>query len=215
MGENRARPAPAATPGPVLRLASASPRRRQLLELIGVPHVVSPADIDETVRPGERADHYVMRLACEKAQAIWRKQNDLPVLGSDTTVVIGQHILGKPESEADAVSMLTRLSGRTHLVHTGIALRMPDGREFMGISSTQVQFAHLSEAQMRAYWASGEPQGKAGAYAIQGLGAVFVSSISGSYTGVMGLPLYETAEMLRAAGIAVWNGAAAMKEGGQ
>lgn len=191
---------------PALRLASASPRRRQLLELIGVPHVVSPADIDETPRPAERADHYVMRLARGKADAVWQKQRDLPVLGSDTTVVVGEEILGKPESEAEAVAMLGKLSGRTHLVHTGIALRMPDGREFMGISSTQVQFAHLESAQLHAYWASGEPQGKAGAYAIQGLGAVFVSGINGSYTGVMGLPLYETAEMLRAAGIPVWQG---------
>jgi septum formation protein len=111
--------------------------------------------------------------------------------------------------------MLSRLSGRTHVVHTGIALRAPDGREFMGISSTQVQFAHLTPGQIRAYWISGEPRGKAGAYAIQGLGAVFVSSISGSYTGVMGLPLYETAEMLRAAGIAVWHGASGADLGEQ
>jgi septum formation protein len=199
---------------PALRLASASPRRRQLLDLIGVPHVVTPADIDETPRPAERADHYVMRLARGKAEAVWRKQRDLPVLGSDTTVVIGEEILGKPESEADAVVMLGKLSGRTHLVHTGIALRMPDGREFMGISTTQVQFAHLETAQLHAYWASGEPLGKAGAYAIQGLGAVFVSGINGSYTGVMGLPLYETAEMLRAAGIPVWQGAIPTLSGG-
>ncbi len=191
---------------PVLRLASASPRRRQLLELIGVPHVVSPADIDETPQAGERADRYVMRLAREKADAIWQAQRDLPVLGADTTVVIDEQILGKPDSEADAVDMLRKLSGRTHVVHTGIALRAADGREFMGISSTQVQFAHLTDAQMRSYWAAGEPQGKAGAYAIQGLGAVFVSNVSGSYTGVMGLPLYETAEMLRAAGVRVWQG---------
>jgi septum formation protein len=200
---------------PALRLASASPRRRQLLELIGVPHVVTPADIDETPRPRERADHYVMRLAREKADAVWQRQRDLPVLGADTTVVIGDLILGKPESETEAVAMLGRLSGQIHVVHTGIALRMPDGREFMGISSTDVQFAHLSEAQMRAYWASGEPQGKAGAYAIQGLGAVFVSSITGSYTGVMGLPLYETAEMLRAAGIPVWQVAGSAKRAGR
>lgn len=191
---------------PVLRLASASPRRRQLLELVGVPHVVTPADIDETPAPAERPDHYVMRLARGKADAVWQQQRDLPVLGSDTTVTLGEDILGKPESEADAVRMLTRLSGRVHVVHTGLALRLPDGREFLGISSSQVQFAHLTEAQMRAYWASGEPRGKAGSYAIQGLGAVFVSHLSGSYTGVMGLPLYETAEMLRAAGIPVWQG---------
>jgi septum formation protein len=194
-------------PRPVLRLASASPRRRQLLDLIGVPHVVTPADIDETPLPSEPADRYVLRLARGKAEAVWKRQKDLPVLGADTTVVLGEDILGKPESEADALAMLGRLSGRTHLVHTGIALRAPDGREFVSVSSTQVQFAHLSADQMKAYWASGEPQGKAGAYAIQGLGAVFVSQISGSYTGVMGLPLYETAEMLRAGGIPVWHGA--------
>jgi septum formation protein len=190
---------------PVLRLASASPRRRQLLDLIGVPHVVTPADIDETPQSEERAERYVMRLAREKADAVWRTRSDLPVLGADTTVVIDEHILGKPESEADALDMLRKLSGRTHVVHTGIALRTADGREFMGISSTDVRFAHLAEAQMRAYWAAGEPQGKAGGYAIQGLGAVFVSHIAGSYTGVMGLPLYETAEMLRAAGVPVWQ----------
>jgi septum formation protein len=194
---------------PVLRLASASPRRRQLLDLIGVPHVVTPADIDETPLAGERSDRYVLRLARGKAEAIWKSQRDLPVLGADTTVVLGDEIFGKPESEADAVAMLGKLSGRTHLVHTGIALRAPDGREFIGLSTTEVQFAHLSSEQMHAYWASGEPQGKAGAYAIQGLGAVFVSNISGSYTGVMGLPLYETAEMLRAAGVPVWRGAKA------
>jgi septum formation protein len=179
-----------------------------LLDLIGVPHTVSPADIDETPEKGERADRYVLRLARGKAAAVWQKQRDLPVLGADTTVVLGEDILGKPESEADALSMLTRLSGRTHLVHTGIALRAPDGREFVSISTSQVQFSHLTPEQIHAYWLSGEPQGKAGAYAIQGLGAVFVSNINGSYTGVMGLPLYETAEMLRAAGVRVWQGAA-------
>jgi septum formation protein len=198
---------------PVLRLASASPRRRQLLDLIGVPHTVTPADIDETPEPGERADRYVLRLARAKATAIWQKQRDLPVLGADTTVVIGEQILGKPESEADALAMLGSLSGRTHQVHTGIALRAPDGREFVSLSTTQVRFAHLTPEQIRAYWAAGEPQGKAGAYAIQGLGAVFVSHLDGSYTGVMGLPLYETAEMLRAAGVAVWGGALGAREG--
>jgi septum formation protein len=199
MGEKKARP-------PVLRLASASPRRRQLLDLIGVPHLVTPADIDETPQPGERADRYVVRLAREKAAAVWKTQRNLPVLGSDTTVVVDQDILGKPASEEEAIAMLTRLSGRTHVVHTGIALFSATG-EYFGLSSTEVQFAHLTPDQIRAYWASGEPQGKAGAYAIQGLGAVLVSGIHGSYTGVMGLPLYETAEMLQTAGIPVWSGA--------
>jgi len=190
---------------PVLRLASASPRRRQLLDLIGVPHVITPADIDETPHASERADEYVMRLAREKAEAIWALHQDLPVLAADTTVVVDQEILGKPESEADAAAMLAKLSGREHLVHTGVALRTGPSVN-VGISTTQVWFAALTPAEIHAYWASGEPQGKAGAYAIQGLGAVFVSNIAGSYTGVMGLPLFETAQMLRHAGIPVWRG---------
>jgi septum formation protein len=190
---------------PVLRLASASPRRRQLLELIGVPHVVTPADIDETPHTSEPADQYVVRLAREKASAIWARHQDLPVLAADTTVVIDGEILGKPESEADAQAMLGKLSGRTHVVHTGLALRTEQSVT-VGISTTSVSFAELSSAQIQKYWASGEPQGKAGAYAIQGLGAVFVSGVSGSYTGVMGLPLFETASMLRAHGIPVWHG---------
>ena len=190
---------------PVLRLASASPRRRQLLDLIGVPHVITPADIDETPHASEAADEYVMRLAREKAEAIWALHQDLPVLAADTTVVVNQEILGKPESEADAAAMLGKLSGREHLVHTGVALRTGPSVK-VGISTTQVWFESLTPAQIHAYWASGEPQGKAGAYAIQGLGAVFVSNIAGSYTGVMGLPLFETAQMLRHAGIPVWRG---------
>lgn len=190
---------------PVLRLASASPRRRQLLDLIGVPHVVTPADIDETPHPGEAAGDYVMRLAREKAEAVWSRHADLPVLAADTTVVVDEEILGKPESADDAAAMLRKLSGRGHFVHTGIALRTAHGVE-VDISSTDVEFATLSDAMIRAYWDSGEPQGKAGAYAIQGLGAVFVSDIAGSYTGVMGLPLFETAQMLRYAGIRVWHG---------
>jgi len=189
---------------PVLRLASASPRRRQLLALIGVPHVVTPADIDESPRASETSAQYVRRLAAEKAAKIWATHQDLPVLGADTTVVIDGEILGKPESLADARRMLGRLSGRTHQVHTGLALQTTDGIS-TGIATTQVTFAVLTAEQVDDYWASGEPQGKAGAYAIQGLGAVFVSNIAGSYTGVVGLPLYETAEMLGRAGIPVWN----------
>jgi septum formation protein len=190
---------------PVLRLASASPRRRQLLDLIGVPHLVTPADIDETPRPAEPPDTYVMRLAREKAQAVWAIHSDLPVLAADTTVVVDGEILGKPESEADAAAMLGKLSGREHLVHTGFALCTTPSVN-VGISTTRVAFEVLTPAQIHAYWASGEPQGKAGAYAIQGLGSVFVSNIAGSYTGVMGLPLFETAALLRNAGIRVWNG---------
>jgi septum formation protein len=190
---------------PILRLASASPRRRQLLNLIGVPHVVTPADIDETPLSAESADDYVRRLAREKAEAVSRLHRDLPVFAADTTVVVDGEILGKPESEADAHAMLSKLSGREHLVHTGIALWV-GGAITVGLSTSKVVFAPLSSSEIHAYWQSGEPQGKAGAYAIQGLGAVFVRGLEGSYTGVMGLPLYETAELLRNAGIPVWHG---------
>lgn len=193
-------------PRALVRLASASPRRRQLLDLIGVPHVVTPADIDETPRGGEPADAYVLRLAREKALAVWARDAGLAVLAADTTVVVDHEILGKPETEADAQYMLGKLSGREHLVHTGVALQAASGVQVV-LSSTRVRFAPLSAADIRAYWASGEPEGKAGAYAIQGLGAVFVAHIAGSYTGVMGLPLFETATLLRAAGIACWQGA--------
>jgi len=193
-------------PKPLLRLASASPRRRQLLDLIGVPHLVTPADIDETPHPAEAADQYVMRLAGEKATAVWSRHADLPVLAADTTVVVDLEILGKPQSAADAACMLGKLSGREHLVHTGIAL-YAGGKLDRAISSTRVSFATLTPRQIQAYWDSGEPQGKAGAYAIQGLGAVFVTGISGSYTAVMGLPLFETSDLLRKAGIPLWNGA--------
>jgi septum formation protein len=190
---------------PVLRLASASPRRRQLLDLIGVPHVVTPADIDETPRSGEAADDYVCRLAREKSEAVWSRQKDLPVLAADTTVVIDETILGKPDSEADAARMLKLLSGREHFVYTGVALQSPRGMR-VGLSKSTVTFSLLTDAQIHAYWASGEPQGKAGAYAIQGFGAVFVANLAGSYSGVMGLPLHETATLLRNAGVPVWYG---------
>jgi septum formation protein len=190
---------------PVLRLASASPRRRQLLELIGVPHVVTPADIDETPLPDEPPNEYVLRLAREKAEAVWTLHVDLPVLAADTTVVIDGEILGKPESEDEAQYMLGKLSGRDHLVHTGVAL-WSDEHQLLFHTATQVCFAPLSPGEIHAYWESGEPRGKAGAYAIQGLGAVFVTGISGTYTGVMGLPLFETAHLLRQAGIPVWGG---------
>jgi septum formation protein len=190
---------------PVLRLASASPRRRQLLELIGVPHVVTPADIDETRHANEAGPAYVARLAGEKAAAIRRHHLDLPVLAADTTVDVGGEILEKPISEADAMRMLGLLSGREHLVHTGLCAVSGKAPTVL-VSSTEVRFRRICASEMRAYWASGEPQGKAGAYAIQGLGAVFVEKVSGSYTGVMGLPLFETANLLAAHGVPVWNG---------
>jgi septum formation protein len=190
---------------PVLRLASASPRRRQLLALIGVPHVVTPADIDETRRAHEAGTAYVLRLASEKAATIRRLHADLPVLAADTTVEVGGEILEKPESEDDAIRMLTLLSGREHQVHTGLCAISGNAPTSL-VASTEVRFRRITPAEMRAYWASGEPQGKAGAYAIQGLGAVFVEKVNGSFTGVMGLPLFETANILQLHGVPVWNG---------
>jgi len=190
---------------PVLRLASASPRRRQLLDLIGVPHVVTPADIDETPHGAESPGHYVRRLAGDKALAVRRLHRDLPVLAADTTVYIDGVILEKPRDEADCVRMLSLLSGQRHDVYTGLALVCEETPALVVAHST-VDFRKIERAEMLAYWASGEPQGKAGAYAIQGFGAVFVEKVSGSYTGVMGLPLFETAELLRGHGIPVWNG---------
>jgi nucleoside triphosphate pyrophosphatase len=196
---------------PVLRLASASPRRRQLLELIGVPHVVTPAEIDETPEAGEKPTAYVMRLARDKAVTVRKQHADLAVLAADTTVYVEGHILEKPRDEADCIRMLSLLSGQLHDVFTGLCC-VSDAFPTVGIAHTQVQFRRIAREEMRAYWASGEPQGKAGAYAIQGLGAVFVEKIIGSYTNVMGLPLYETAETLRNHGIPIWNGLLSKKE---
>jgi septum formation protein len=191
---------------PVLRLASASPRRRQLLDLIGVPHVVTPADIDESPEQGEEGASYVRRLAGDKAAAVRTLYPDLPVLAADTTVIVDGAILEKPADEADCIRMLSLLSGRTHRVFTGICV-VGDRDSSLDCVRTDVEFRVISHSEMRAYWASGEPQGKAGAYAIQGLGAVFVAKITGSYTGVMGLPLFETAQSLQRHGVPVWHGA--------
>ncbi len=168
--------------------------------------MVAPADIDETPLPAEAPADYVLRLAREKAAAIWSRHSDLAVLAADTTVVVDGEIFGKPSSELECIAMLTRLSAREHEVFTGVALHTSAGQQAC-CSRTVVRFRALAAAEMSAYWASGEPQGKAGAYAIQGYGAIFVAGIEGSYTGVMGLPLFETAGMLRAAGIRVWQGA--------
>jgi septum formation protein len=149
-----------------------------------------------------------MRLARDKARAVHARHPDLPVLAADTTVHVDGAILEKPQSEADCVRMLGLLSGRRHQVYTGICV-ISAAAPTVICAATEVEFRTLSQGEMRAYWASGEPQGKAGAYAIQGLGAVFVSHIVGSYTGVMGLPLFETAQALRQHGVPVWNGALA------
>lgn len=187
-----------------IRLASASPRRSQLLRQIGVAHEVRPVDLDESRHAGETPRDYVLRLAREKAAAGAAIGGDLPVLAADTTVAIGAEIFGKPQDESDGVRMLGTLSGRSHDVLTAVAL-VAEGRLEAAISETRVTFRVLSEAECRDYWASGEPVDRAGAYAIQGFAAVFIARIEGSYTGVMGLPLYETAALLDAAGVRRWR----------
>jgi septum formation protein len=181
---------------PRICLASASPRRRELLLQIGVPHIVKPAHIDEALRAGESARDYVVRLAREKALAVRAQDATLPVLGADTAVVLQGAIFGKPSSRDDAIDMLMRLSGRAHEVLTAVALATSDTLAER-LSVSRVTFRVLTPAECGAYWDTGEPRDKAGAYAIQGRGAAFVQSLEGSFSGVMGLPLFETAELLR------------------
>jgi len=203
---------PALPTAPLVRLASASPRRRQLLAQIGVPFVVTVADVDESVQPGERAADYVLRMARAKALAVRARSAALPVLAADTAVVVDDTICGKPADEAAAVAMLQRLSGRSHQVLTAVALAADAGIACR-LSASEVRFRPLSLAECHAYWRSGEPRDKAGGYAVQGCGAVFIAQLTGSYSGVMGLPLFETAELLSAAGVAYWQGAAAATDG--
>ena len=189
-------------------LASASPRRRDLLWQIGVAHKAVPANLDENPLPAESPHDYVERLAVEKAMTVRHRGERLPVLAADTAVVLDGVVFGKPVDRADALAMLGRLSGRVHQVLTAVALASERSVEVRG-SATSVRLRELTLAEREAYWQSGEPRDKAGGYAIQGYGAVFVESLSGSYSGVVGLPLAETAELLRAAGIAVWRGSRA------
>ena len=191
-------------------LASQSPRRRQLLEQIGVRHeLLLPGDDEdaeglEAVLPGEAAADYVQRVTGLKLDAAVARHArrglpPAPILCSDTTVALGGAILGKPENPQDAARMLAELAGREHEVLTAVALQ--DGpRRSATLSVSRVRFAAMTSAQIDAYVASGEPMGKAGAYGIQGLAAAHVEHIAGSYSGIMGLPLHETAELLRAAG---------------
>lgn len=188
-----------------LYLASGSPRRRELLEQVGVAFSVVAAPIDETPLPDESPRDYVERLALGKAQAGARSLA-VPgvVLGADTAVILDGRILGKPLDQDDSAQTLAFLSGREHQVLTAVALVSGERQEVISVSS-QVRFRPLSSTEISAYWASGEPRDKAGGYAIQGLGAVFVQSIQGSYSGVVGLPLCETAQLLGNFGIPCWQ----------
>jgi septum formation protein len=189
-----------------LCLASASPRRSELLRQIGVPFEVRPADIKEEALRGELPDAYVVRLAAAKAEAVWAAVPEAerrPVLAADTAVVLDGHVLGKPLDAAEAGGMLERLSGRSHLVLTAIALRVAAGVETR-LSRSEVRFRATTAAERVQYCATGEPFDKAGGYGIQGRAAVFVEELRGSYSGVVGLPLFETAELLTRHGFGFW-----------
>ncbi len=188
-----------------LFLASASPRRRELLTQIGVPFELLSITLDETPLPAERPEAYVQRLAREKALVGWAAVGDdsVAVLGADTTVVIDQRILGKPADRAEGLLMLESLSDREHHVLTAVALATRGACEVRLVTS-RVRFRRIERAEAEAYWASGEPCDKAGGYAIQGWGAVFVAELRGSYSAVVGLPLCETAQLLDQAEIARW-----------
>jgi septum formation protein len=191
---------------PELFLASASPRRRELLTQIGVPFTVRAVDIDETPRPGELAHSYVQRLARDKVLAALGaiETAEACVLGADTTVVLDEQILGKPADRAQGLAMLAALSGRAHRVLTAVALA-DRTRCTVRLSDTRVVFRPISAEEAGRYWDSGEPADKAGGYAIQGWGAVFVRELHGSYSGVVGLPLGETAQLLEEFGIQCWS----------
>jgi septum formation protein len=189
---------------PLICLASVSPRRRELLAQIGVPHIVVGADIDETTQIGEAPRDYVLRMARQKALTVRERGESLPVLAADTTVVLDDVIYGKPRDRADGLAMLGRLSGRTHAVMTAVALADSRGVAVQ-LSVSTVRFRDLSSQECAEYWETGEPRDKAGGYAVQGAAAVFIESLSGSYSGVMGLPLFETAGLLRAAGVPYWE----------
>ena len=185
------------SPLPRLYLASASPRRRELLTQLGYPFAVLSVHVPEEPAPGEAALAYVQRLAQDKALAGWRAcEGRLPVLGSDTIVVLDDVILEKPSDEADALRMLSTLSGRTHQVMTAVALATQAGVD-VRLVTTQVTFRSLTAAEIVEYWHTGEPADKAGAYGIQGIAGKFVSRIEGSYTAVVGLPLLETDLLLQ------------------
>ena len=189
-----------------LFLASASPRRRELLAQIGVPFSLLSVSVDETPSPTETPEAYVERVARDKALTGLANLGDGQgcVLGADTSVVLDQHILGKPVDRADGLAMLAALSGRTHRVMTAVALASREACEVRTVIS-EVAFRTISDDEAERYWASGEPLDKAGGYAIQGWGAVFVSQLHGSYSAVVGLPLCETAQLLDAFGLARWT----------
>jgi septum formation protein len=189
----------------MLYLASASPRRQELLRQVGIPFETLPSGIEETRQPGESPLEYVRRVAADKARQVYRQVVEqrlprYPVLGADTEVVMEGDILGKPRDRAHATAMLRRLSGNSHTVLTAISVVTVAG-EFDAVSKSRVTFAAIPEAALYDYVQTGEADDKAGAYAIQGRAALFIARLEGSFSGVMGLPLYELSETLKRAGI--------------
>ena len=191
-----------------LILASASPRREKLLRQLGVNFVTEPQDIVEEKRIDESPEKFVKRMAEEKASSAFgkRKEKDIVVVASDTIVVCDKRVLGKPKDKSDGIKMLLTLSNKTHRVLSAVTVANTL-RYKSTVSETSVSFREISEIEAEYYWDSGGPEGKAGGYAIQGCGAVFVQSINGSYSGVMGLPLFQTAQLLSEFGIHSWQSA--------
>jgi len=184
---------------PSLILASSSPRRQEILEAMGLVFTIRTNAVDESPLQDESAADMVVRLAAAKAQAIGLEAEQI-IIGADTAVVLGDEVFGKPVDGNDAFRMLSRLSGKTHQVMTGVAIVSAEGLK-TALAVTDVRFREISTDEARCYWQSGEPGDKAGAYAIQGRGGIFVEAIMGSYTCVVGLPVFETARLLRAAGL--------------
>ncbi len=185
-----------------LILASASPRRAHLLDRLFLSYRICPADIDESFRPGESIVEHIQRLARSKAAT--QTHTELPVLAADTLVVLNDEILGKPRHETDAVDMLCKLSGRMHTVYTGVCVaNLSRSEEILSVS--KVYFREIERSEAKDYWATGEPADKAGGYGIQGVGNIFVRRIEGSYSGIMGLPLCESEQLLREFGIDTWQ----------
>ena len=197
--------------GPRVILASASPRRRELLALVGIPHVVEPADIDESYRDGEEAAEHAERLAREKAATIVARNSDAIVIAADTIVLIEGLVLGKPRDEDDAERMLAMLAGQTHVVLTAVAVAQ-GGRTRSGVESVRVTFRPLTRARIRAYIATREPMDKAGSYGIQGYGATLVERIDGDYFAVMGLALARMIDLLGELGVSYTFGPLSLRE---
>jgi len=185
---------------PLIVLASGSPRRRELLQQIGVDFRVVVADIEEKPLRNENPGDFVLRMACEKVQEVMQREGaGLPVLGADTAVILDGQILGKPVSRSDAIAMLSKLSGKTHEVFSAVAVAVSDTEIYHSLNVTRVVFSNLEADWIESYCDTGDPMDKAGAYGVQGKAAEKISRIEGSFYGVMGLPLFETAQLLKRA----------------